>query len=133
LTIILDTQLRVVRKCLASIKDYWPREWLIVVVDYGLSPENGRVLTEISKGIKKIFGLDAPEVNLTRQTAADAVKSVWIAFLDEDAVADLNWLRVLIETVRVSSGERVGAADPGECMVKMCMRYFDCASFSSGA
>jgi hypothetical protein len=84
------------------------------VIDYGLSPENGRVLTEISKGITKIFGLDAPEVNLTWQTATDAVKSVWIAFLDEDAVADINWSQVLIEMVRVVSGERVGAADPGE-------------------
>lgn len=82
----------------------------IIVADNDISPTAHHIIEKISRTSPvELHYLHAPAKNISiaRNACLDHCQGEWIAFIDDDEVADPTWLETLLETARVTGADAV--------------------------
>lgn len=82
----------------------------IIVADNDASPTAHHIIEKISQTSPvELRYLHAPAKNISiaRNACLDHCQGEWIAFIDDDEVADPTWLETLLETARVTGADAV--------------------------
>lgn len=105
-TIIVCTYNRVffLEKCLNSLlKQTQPSvKFSLIVVDNNSTDSTCHLISSFAKKFSNFIFLFEPTQGLShaRNAALSLVKTKWVAFLDDDAVAEKNWVDVIFSTIR---------------------------------
>jgi hypothetical protein len=113
------------RGALASLYDLATEDeftYEIVVVDNGSTDETPQVITAAMKESKhplRALRHDQPGNRAARHRGIDAARGKWIAFFDDDELADWHWLAELFRGAQENNSRVVGGsvqlALPAEC------------------